>query len=159
MATKGSLAQFRRDERAEKEGIWVGKQLFDPNPDGTYPEFLVRMADDSNPEYERACILWRRKNPRFYRARGDVAAQMTAMNRYVFPRACIKGWRNFLDDDGNQIPFVGAAVVKYFDEFDELYTKLFLFAQDTSHFLKEDLDELVKESVTTSSGTTPQVAM
>ena len=142
----GSLRQFRRDNSKAIEGVWVGKGIFDANPDGTVPEFLLGAAHKSNPKYQHAVIKWRRKNRRMYTSQAvDVQTEVEKMTRYGLINGCVFSWRNFQDDDNKNIPFDFPAVKYYLTEFPELADVLLELAQEKATFLDEEVEDIKGE--------------
>lgn len=140
-----SVSQFQRDERKDAEGIWVGKDIFDPNPDGTFPEFKIRPAYRSNAEWKQAQVEWRRKNPRVFRSRGvDYQSESEKMAKYAFIKACLKDWRNFYDKHGKPIPFNKDNVQDRMTRLPMLYDSLVEAAGDDNQFM-EDVDDIKGE--------------
>ena len=137
-----SVAQFRRDEKKDTDGIWVGKDLFDPNPDGTFPEFKLRPAYRSNKKWREAQTIWRRKNPRVLRSRGvDYQAESERMAKFAFERACLLDWRNFQDGKANSIPYNKENVHQWLTDLPMLYDSLAEAAGDDNQFM-EDVEDI-----------------
>lgn len=147
-----SLKQFKRSKERTLNGVWAGKDIFDPNPDGTTPEFLLGAAHKSNPRYSQACAKWRSRNPRMYRAGGDLQSEVEKMQRYGLRYGCIFDWRNFQDDDHKPIPFDLGAVQFYLTEYPDLEDALLELAQEKATFMEGAVEDIKGESLTITSG-------
>lgn len=140
-----SLAQFKRNKQKVVHGVWVGKDIFDPNPDGTVPEFLIGAAHKSNPKYQQAVIKWRKRHPRMFRGGADVQVEIEKMQRYGLMHGCVFDWRNFQDDDQKPIVFDLGAVQFYLNEYPDLADALLELAQDKASFLEEEVEDIKGE--------------
>lgn len=142
----GSLSQFRRNSAKDRDGVWVGKGLFDPNPDGTTPEFKIRPAHKNNNEFQIAQAAWRRKHPRMLRSRKvDLTAESEKMLKHAFGEACLVKWRNFKDDEEHEILFDKKAVHEYLRDFHDLYETLYELAAEAGTFLEEEVEDMKGE--------------
>jgi len=147
-----SLAQFKRD-KSKVDGVWFGKEVFEPNPDGTYPEFLIAPAHKSNKAYTKAQVEWRRKNQRLYMRRdADIHELSEKSLEHAFRVACLKRWRNFQDDDQSLIDFTKQNVDFYMEEYHDLHDALVEFAFDRRNYIEEAVESIAEESSSTTSG-------
>ena len=140
-----TFKQFQRSESKIKQGVWVGKGIFDPNPDGSQPEVLLRPAHKSNDKYNQACLEWRRKNPRMYRGRSDLQTEIEKMQRYALERACVYSWRNFQEDDGADIPYDHATMVGYLRKYPDFADVLIECASEQGLFLEDEIKDMKGE--------------
>ena len=147
-----SLKQFKRD-KSKVDGVWFGKELFEPNPDGTYPEFLIAPAHKSNDKFVKAQVKWRRDNQRLYlRRNADIHELSEKGLEYAFRVGCVRNWRNFQDDEAVQIPFDLEHVNYYMDEYHDLHDALVEFAYDRHNYIEEAVEAVKGESLSTTSG-------
>lgn len=148
-----SLAQFRRSSRKVEQGIWVGKDIFEPNPDGTVPEFLLGAAHKSNPKYQAAIVQWRKDNPRIYRSQSaDLQGEVEKMHRHGLIYGCVYDWRNFQDDDHQPIVFELEKVRFYLTQLPDLADILLELAQNRGSYLEGAVEDIRGEQLNTTSG-------
>ena len=147
-----SLKQWRQSEDVIKYGKWFGKDIFEPNADGTTPEFRLRPASPDNKEYERAQLVWRRKHPKAMRRRSqDVWSASDKMLEYAFVEACVAEWRNFQEDDGSAIEYNMDNVRIYMRDYPALRRELQTLASDDGEYLEDEVNDIVGERPATSS--------
>ena len=141
----GSTSQFESEEEKVTNGIWIGKDDFRANRDGSVPEFLILPADrDLNKKYDRAMFYWRRRNPRAVQFQ-DEATATEKMVRYAFLNACVLSWRNFKDRAGKDIPFNKENLITYMERYPRLYNRLLSAALNEALFMKSEIDDVVGE--------------
>ena len=143
----GSTSQFESEEDKVTNGIWIGKDDFRPNRDGSVPEFLILPADrDLNQKFARALVYWRRRNPRMMNSHlvdGQEATEK--MIRYAFLHTCILNWRNFKDRKGKDIPYNRENLMSYMDRYPALYNRLLAAAVNEALFMKSEIEDVVGE--------------
>lgn len=143
----GSTSQFESEEDKVTNGIWIGKDDFRANRDGSVPEFLILPADrDLNPKFARALIYWRRRHPRaMNNPIIDGKDPEELMIRYAFVHTCIINWRNFKDRKGKDIPYNKENLTLYMDKYPRLYHRLVAAAVNEALFMKSEIDDVVGE--------------
>ena len=148
-----SLTRFEVDSVKEMQGVWVGEDIVEPNPDGSQPEFLIRSTYRTNVEYEKAKAKWRKRHLKGSKRSWDEdEGKLVDMLHYAFADACWLDWRNIKDlKTGEQIPFDRRHVHQYRLKYPKLFDKLLRRADELAEEEKEVAESIEGESSNTSS--------
>lgn len=131
------LRLFTMDKARIQEGAPI---YFPKNPDGSIPTFYIARSHTSNPEWLAANERENAKYKGRMRANQMTAEDWSNITRKVFLSVLLKGWENFLDKDGNQIPYNAENAEKYITEYPELYEYLAAQATDDENFRKAEME-------------------
>lgn len=117
---------------------------------GKTPVLLVSAATESNTLYYNALLRDAIKNARKVR-KGGVSAEMMKKNRdqdrELYPKHVIKGWRDIVDADGNEVPFSQEACSDFVNQLpDWIFDDIRNYCSDPTNFVDEfDLDITIKK--------------
>lgn len=132
------LRLFTMDKTRIQEGAPI---CFPKNGDGTIPTFYIARAHTSNPEWMAANERENAKYKGRMRSNQMTAEDWANISRKVFITVLLKGWENFYDANGENIPYNKENAEKYLVEFPELYEYLSAQATDDEHFRKAAMED------------------
>ena len=148
----GGLGNLQEDPNKIAKGFWVGQEIegIVQNPDGTWPEFLIRTTYRTNIAHEQAKERWKRKHAKKKRTWDLPDHALVEMGQYAFAEACLLDWRNVQDANGKNIPFDRRLVHEYRRIMPKLFDRLSRAADEEAEDESEGFDVIVGESLNTS---------
>lgn len=124
---------------------------------GVSPTLKVAPATEANKPYFNAQIRYTQKNLRSMRSggmSGRTLEEMRELDRDLYPKYVIKGWRDVVDADGNDVQFSKSECEAFLSELpDWIFDEVREFCSNPqNHVDAVDVEATAKNSQTGSSG-------
>lgn len=132
------IQMFSLDSKKLEGGVVIP---FGKNRKGQEQEITLRPAVDANTEYTaKLTAIYTRYSTEMSIGLGDAVRQnVEAATREAYAECCIVGWKNLLDDKGNEIEYSAAAATKLVTDYPQLYNFLLMKSKDIANFREAEI--------------------
>lgn len=132
--------QFKTDPKREKNGIW---HSFENDEGEEAFALLIARAGGANTDWEKAAEKVGRKIGG-RKAKRLSGRQLRALQRPLYARHVVIGWRGVRDENGNEIPYSPEAAEELLTEFSDLYDEVVVAANDLALYRVQTLEDDAK---------------